>query len=53
MIKNWQEEFNVGLKHDLRGDYVTAQQYKEVQKVSVVTITLGFDKVQNVLKKGH
>ena len=23
-VTNWQEEFNVGLKYDLRGDFVTA-----------------------------
>ena len=31
-VKKWKEEFNVGLEYSLRGDFVTAIQYKLCMK---------------------
>ena len=31
-VKKWQEEFNVGLEYDLRGDFVTAIRCKLCKK---------------------
>ena len=31
-VKKWQEEFNVGLKYTLRGDFVTAIRCKLCKK---------------------
>ena len=56
-VKKWQEEFNVGLKYNLRGDLL--QQYdvnfarseSHILKVSMVTATLGFEKSESASHK--
>ena len=51
-VKKWQEEFSFGFEWDLREDFATALQCNEVGRhmleMSVVTMTLGFNKFENV-----